>query len=272
MNKVSEAIARSRQERSKRHGQEETEASATTVLEITPSKQRTGEVECEPDEHLVCLTDPGSYEAEQFRRLRHSLEHLQIEKGLKTIAITSPTQGDGKTLVAINLAATLALWGNVRTLLLEADLRQPTFKHRLGLKAPVPIGLAEAATSDRFSLADVVTRLAEFKLDVVAAGEPPRFPSKVFLAPGFQRLMRDAKRDYDYVVLDTPPVLSCTDCRPIGDVVDGFVVVVRAGKTPRNAVNDTLVELTNEKIVGFVFNEFETARRYRRMSYYARFN
>src|SRR3954470_4138391 len=94
------------------------------------------------DKRLVSLTAPSSMEAEQYQSLRLKLEHLQRERQIRVIGVTSPGARDGKTVTAINLAAALAQGSNARVLLVEADLRRPSIGRYLGLGGVARPGLA----------------------------------------------------------------------------------------------------------------------------------
>ena len=124
------------------------------------------------DPHLVSLLSPHSFEADQYRGLRHFLEQARATRGLKVVGITSPVAGDGKTITATNLALTLAQSGGTRVLLVDADLRRPNVAADLGLGVS-DRGLGTVAMDEQAELAGLV-RKTPHGLDLLAAGFRPR--------------------------------------------------------------------------------------------------
>jgi capsular exopolysaccharide synthesis family protein len=211
----------------------------------------------QPDERLVSLLAPSSVEAEQYRGLRYVVE----ESRKPVVAITSPTPGDGKTTTAINLAGALAQAPATRVLLVEADLRLPRVGERLSLSGSARRGFADAIEDDGLTLSDVVQHLARFNLSVLPAGRSPASPYETLKSARLKELLEEARRNYDYVVLDTPPIVPVPDCRLIARVADSVVVVVAAHRTPRQLLQESLVALDPAKILGLVFNGDDHMRR-----------
>ncbi len=207
------------------------------------------------DGSLVALRDPTSFEAEQYRGLRHLLEQTHKSGAVSIIAVSSPGPGDGKTVSAINLSASLAETPEARVLLIDADLRRSSVAAYLGLgDFPAP-GLVEAITDPRLALADVARRFPPFNFSLLAAGRNLAVPYDVLNAPRLGELLEEARQRYDYIVLDTPPVVPVPDCRVLARWVDGFLIVVAAHKTPRRLVEETLNLMDPDKIIGLVFNK-----------------
>jgi len=208
----------------------------------------------EIDEHLVSLFAPNSYEAEQYRTLAHMIELMHKDTGLQVLAVTSPTPGDGKTTTTINLAGALAQSPEARVLLMCADLRKPSVIEHLGMDSPHPVGLATAILNQGQTLTQVVERLGGFNLSILPAGPYLANPHEALKAPRLGELIQEARQQYDYVVLDTPPLLLVPDCRIFGKWVDGFLMVVAAHKTPRRLVEEAQNLMDPSKLVGLVFN------------------
>jgi capsular exopolysaccharide synthesis family protein len=209
------------------------------------------------EEHLVSLLFPATFEAEQYRALRHVLEQHRTASGLAVVAVTSPVVGDGKTTTAINLAGALAQAPGARVLLIDADLRRPSLAKHLGLAGPIHgerPGLVDALIDPRYRLADIVESRPDFNLAVVPAGPTPQAPYELLQSSRFAELLDEARRDYHYVVLDTPPLVAVPDGRLITKSVDGFLLVVRAHQTPRKLVEEALGLADAQKLVGLVFN------------------
>jgi len=208
----------------------------------------------EIDEHLVSLFAPNSYEAEQYRTLAHTIELMHKDFGLQVLAVTSALPGDGKTTTTINLAGALAQSPDARVLLMCADLRKPSVIEHLGMEYPHPVGLATAILNPGQTLTQVVQRLGGFNLSVLPAGPYLANPHEALKAPRLGELIQEARQQYDYIVLDTPPLLLVPDCRIFGKWVDGFLMVVAAHKTPRGLVEEAQNLMDPSKLVGLVFN------------------
>ena len=206
------------------------------------------------DEHLVSLRSPASFEAEQYHVLRHDLEQLRRSRGLAVFAITSPAHGDGKTTTAINLAGSLAQDPAARVLLVDADLRHPSVGESLGVGPSGGPGLAAAILDPGSELDAVVQRRGASNLAILPAGWCPVVPYEVLQSPRVGELLEAARQAYDYVLLDTPPLLLVPDCRLVAKWVDAFVMVVAAHRTPRKLLEEALNLMDPGKLVGLVFN------------------
>lgn len=204
--------------------------------------------------HLVSLLDPETMEADQYRTLRYLVEQKRRETGLCMIAVSSPIAGDGKTITSINLAGALAQGAEARVLLVDMDLRHPSLTENLGLGHSSSRGLTDAILNPTLSLKDVVKRCPQFNLTVISSGRPPSPPYEVLKSPHLEKIWQDARQHYDYIVLDTPPLIPFPDCRLIGKWADGFLVVVAAHKTPQKLVEEAINVVDPAKMVGLVFN------------------
>jgi capsular exopolysaccharide synthesis family protein len=219
-----------------------------TVAIGTATTGATGEV----DEHLVSLVTPDTFEADQYRVLRHTVEQRRRTSGHAIIAVTSAAAGDGKTTTAINLAGALGQDRGARVLLIDCDLRNSAMASRLGLAEGR--GLVQVVVDPVLALQDGVRHLPRFNLDVMAAGFETASPYELLKSPRLVDLFEAARRRYDYVVVDTPPVVPFPDCRVLAKVVDGFLLVVAAHRTPRRVVEESLEVLPKDSVVAVVFN------------------
>jgi capsular exopolysaccharide synthesis family protein len=213
----------------------------------------TGEVES----HLVSLVAPSGLEAEQYRALRHVVEQRHKSQALSVIAISSPGVGDGKTTTAINLAGALAQGADNSVLLVEADLRHPSIGSMLGFNGSRTLGLVDAILDPGLTLASIVQSRPPFNLSVVLAGQVPPSPYEVLKSPRLGALLEEARAQYDYIVMDTPPLALVQDCRVVARWVDGVVVVVAAHQTPRSLLETALDVVDPTKLIGIVFNGFD---------------
>jgi len=205
------------------------------------------------DTHLVSLTDPASFAAEQYQGLRLTVERLARGRDVKVIAISSPAAGDGKTVTAINLAGALARGSDDRVLLIDADLRRPSVARQLGI-TDAQVGLADALSDGRTSVADVVRRLDAYNLDVIPAGTPRTGISQILRSPRLEAFLQEARQRYAYIVLDTPPLVPVFDSALLAKSVDGVLMVVSANQTPRKLLGEALNMLDGSKVLGIVFN------------------
>jgi len=209
-------------------------------------------------EPLVSFLSPNSAAADRYRSLRYALESHRSESGLPVTAITSPTAGDGKTVTVLNLAGAFAQAPDARVLVVDADLRRPSVANYLGLDTDRQPGLSRALRTNGCALSDIAQRLDGFNLWVVPAGPPEPSPCELLNSSRLAMLIREARRDFDCVLIDTPPALL-PDCRLIERWVDGFLMLVTAHKTPRQLLTEALGEIDPAKMFGLVFNADDRA-------------
>jgi capsular exopolysaccharide synthesis family protein len=208
------------------------------------------------DKHLVSLTAPASFAAEQYQGLRLTIERAGRSRNLQIVAVTSPAAGEGKTLTAINLAGALVRGNEARVLLIDADLRRPSVAKQLAL-TDSPSGLADALMSDDVHLAQVVQTVEPYHLDVVTAGAPKTAIHQLLRSPRLEGLMKEARERYDFIVIDTPPLLPVFDSALLAKASDGVLMVVSANQTPRKLLGEALNMLDPAKVLGLVFNRDE---------------
>jgi capsular exopolysaccharide synthesis family protein len=206
------------------------------------------------DEHLVALVSPSSFDAEPYRILLSVLESLRAGRPSLAIAVTSAAPNEGKTTTSINLAAMLARLRDSSVLLLDADLRRPSVAKRIGLVDESDPGLGRALGKPELAVCDAPTPCPPLPLSVLAAGPRESLPLETLHSPAFGALMHAARQAYRYVIVDTPPVVALPDARALSTLVDGFLLVVRAGVTPRSLLAEALEALERDKVLGLVFN------------------
>ncbi len=226
------------------------------IVPLPPVEARAPEVPDHDgvDDHLVSLLTPTTFAAEQYRSLRHFVEHLRAESQISVIAVSSPGIGDGKTTTAINLAGALAQAPEARVLLLELDVRRPSFASHLALSRSSRAGIVDAILRPSLALKDVVRTLPTFNLAVVTAGEATSAPYEVLKSDRLQQLLAEARQEYDHVIVDTPPLAAVPDCRVISRVIDGFIIVVRAHGTPKRLLEAALTVTEPDKLIGLIYN------------------
>ncbi len=188
---------------------------------------------------------------EAFRRLRSSVEYLGYDGGNRMIAVSSPSPGDGKSTVAINLARAFA--ENSRVLLIDTDLRKPSVGAKLGLEEAV--GLS-GVLINQYGLDEAVQRLGRGNLDVLASGDVPPNPAELLGSPAMARLLEMARERYEWVFLDTPPLLPVSDPALVGKQADGMLVVVNTKATTVQHLKQALriLEMTGVQCLGLILN------------------
>jgi len=236
-------------------GQKERQESAREPV-LAPVRTIT----CDPGEQLVSLLASESFEANRYRVLMHRIEETRANGGRGVIAVTSPGAGEGKTTTAINLAGTLAQSKEARVLLVDADLRLPDVAAQLGLRVTGQPGLADAILDARLPLEAVVCHRPPFRLSLVTAGRHLAAPYEALRSPRLGDLFEQARRAYDYIIVDMPPILPVPDCRVIARWVDSLVLVVAAHRTPRRFLEEALNALDPDKVAGLVFNDVDPPR------------
>jgi len=209
---------------------------------------------------LVAALAPKSLAAEQYRSLRTRLGHAEGAGGLRTILITSPQKGEGKSVTAANLALTMAQELQRRVVLVEADLRKPSLHHLFGL--PPGPGLSEYLTGAA-ELKDAMRFVPEQNLTLLPAGTTPINPAELFGSTAMRRLLDHLRTRFERVILDTPPVLPLADVAILAPLVDGSLMVVRAGFTPKPAIENALRAFDASRLLGVVLNESGVEQDYR---------
>jgi capsular exopolysaccharide synthesis family protein len=208
---------------------------------------------------LVAGLAPKSLAAEQYRSLRTRLAHADGAGALRTILVTSPQKGEGKSVTAANLALTMAQEQR-RVVIVEADLRKPSLQHLFGL--PSGPGLAEHL-SGAAELKDAMKFLPDYNLTVIPAGNAPVNPAELLGSTAMRRLLDHLRSRFDRVILDTPPVLPLADVAILAPLVDGSLMVVRAGVTPKPAIENALRAFDSSRLLGVVLNESGMEQDYR---------
>jgi exopolysaccharide/PEP-CTERM locus tyrosine autokinase len=164
--------------------------------------------------------------------------------------------GEGKSFVAANLAISVALNINCHVLLMDCDLRRPSIHSRFGFE-DVP-GLSDYL-SNGVPLLDLLIRTSVDKLTILPAGQPPDNPSELLSSERMSELLAEASERYPdrLIILDSPPPALTAETSVLSRWVDGVVIVINHGKTPRKGVSDVIDKIGKEKIIGAVMNNFE---------------
>jgi capsular exopolysaccharide synthesis family protein len=202
-------------------------------------------------EPLLPFENPQEQAAEQYRIARTKLSHHP--KNPKMIVISSASSGDGKSFTAINLAGVLSLKGESKVLLLDADFRRSSMHSRLGL--PPSPGLAEVITGE-CAFEDAVIQADQFpNLYILVRGDSKSInPSELLDSPGWHSLCQKTRAEFEYIIIDSPPVAAVADFELIQVAADGTILVVRPEHTKRSACLQAIDTIPSNKFLGVLLN------------------
>ena len=207
---------------------------------------------------LALLTNPQGPSADRFRFLRLKLGEIRELVKLRNLAITSPSSGDGKSTVAISLATALA-GDSQSVLLIEGDLHHPSLTSSLGVSS-LP-GLAECLEGHADPLLQI-RRLEPLGWYFMSAGVPRGNPTELLQSESLSAVMKVVSSRFDWVLIDTPPVLPLTDTLLLSRQADATLLVARAGCTSRAEIDQTLNLIGRKHVLGVVLNGVEEGQNY----------
>jgi capsular exopolysaccharide synthesis family protein len=204
-----------------------------------------------PQNRLVCFIDAGEPAAEAFRLLSVRLRDIRHIRPLKTVLITSTIPQEGKSMVAANLACSLSLGTQQRVLLLEGDLRRPSLSHIFGLgKNP---GLSERLQDDQ-PVAAYIYRLEGSNVWILPSGSAPTDAAELLRSGRLMILMDQLKGAFDWIVIDSPPILPLADTSIWMRLSDGILLITREGITEKKQLQRGLDAIEPKKLIGAVLN------------------
>jgi protein-tyrosine kinase len=201
------------------------------------------------------LFKTGSLAAEQFRKLRTYLIKL---RPMNTIMVTSALQGEGKTFVSANLAVGIAFHLHLHALLVECDLRCPALGKQFGLNNGGK-GLSDFLVGKEEAIPNLITPTKIDKLSLIQGGSIPVNPAELVGSKRMEAMIEEIKNRYDdrYIIFDTTPILATSEPEILAKWVDGIILVVKAGVTPRETVQQAINLLGKEKLLGVILNHVE---------------
>jgi tyrosine-protein kinase Etk/Wzc len=216
---------------------------------------------------LVTLTKAHSVGAESFRNLRTNVRFVRAGEGATEMVVTSPAPQEGKSVTAANLAIALAQQG-MKTLLVDADMRRSVQHRQFDLEASP--GLSDLLVAEE-GLDGIIRATEVENLNVLTAGKHPPNPAELLGSPRMERLLATLRQRYDSIVIDSPPMLAVTDASVLGQKTDGVILVVRAEKTEKDAINLAIQQLhhVGARILGVVVNDAKPDGPY--YSYYRKY-
>lgn len=211
------------------------------------------------DKNLIAALNARAFEAEQFKLLKTNLLFPASGKPPKVIMVTSAVPSEGKSFVAANLSISIAQNIDDHVLLMDGDLRLPTISKLFGIEKAQ--GLAEVLMG-KTTMESVLHKVAVDKLTVLPAGKPPSNPSELLSSEKMSAIISETKNRYSdrYIIIDTAPPRITAESSAIARHVDGILIVVHAGKTKRETVEELVKSLGKEKILGVVLNRLDVHR------------
>jgi capsular exopolysaccharide synthesis family protein len=220
-----------------------------TELERTSSVQ----VNVPFGSRLVAFSDPKSLGAEKFRGLVTRLENLRSQQELRSLQVTSSVRQEGKSLVAANLAITLAQRYDSNILLVEGDLYRPTLASLFGLAQRK--GLKDWWSAKDESLSHYTCKVNDIPLWFLSAGLAEEQPSRILESTRFTEAFAKFSSFFDWIIVDSTPMSPTVDANLWSRLIDGTLLVVREGLAPVNSLKKGLAGLDNPRFVGIVLNE-----------------
>jgi capsular exopolysaccharide synthesis family protein len=219
------------------------------------------------DSRLVCLTDQGSLAAEKFRVLGLKLRHLRERRKLKRIVITSSIPEEGKSLIAANLALNQSRSKLLKAVLIDGDLRRPELASRFGFHRNLA-GLSEVLRGER-RLSDVVYKLEGSGLWFLPAGVTPENPIELMQSSRLQQLLEQLETFFDWIIIDTPPILPLADSPLWMKLADGVLLVTREGVCEKKQLGRAVEVIDRSTMLGVVVNSCSSNEQ---KYYYARYS
>jgi receptor protein-tyrosine kinase len=211
-----------------------------------------------PLRQVICVLGAGQDAvAEQFRLLHTRLQRLQERRRLRSIVITSALPQEGKSFVALNLAAVMSQYSSERVLLLEADLRRPSYCAALGLD--LAAGLGEYCRSNQ-GLARFVYRIRGANFCLLPAGQETSSPMEVLASAAMGDILEETGRVFNWVLVDSPALVPAADSALLSHLCDGVLLVVRRNRTSNAALREARERIEQEKLLGVALNDFPVFR------------
>jgi capsular exopolysaccharide synthesis family protein len=202
----------------------------------------------------ITALEPHSAVAEQYRALRTRISQSEHDRYYRAILVSSPSPGDGKSVTSLNLALAMAQEFHRRILLVDADLRDPSLHKLLGI--PGRPGLSDVLAGS-VEIGDVMVALPDCRLTVIPAGSPVDRPTEMLGSAEMRRLVDMLRTQFDRLIFDTPPAAPLADVGVLAPLADGVLLVVRACRTPRPAIDRAIEDIDAARILGLVLNDVE---------------
>ncbi len=207
---------------------------------------------------LVTMNGSDLMAIEQYRVMYTKLDHISTEDSHKVFAISSAVKGEGKTITTLNLGYIMANDFKKKTIIVECDLRKPAISST-HLETVQQNGLVDVLRGEA-DIKDAISQLELNNLYVLPAIHTIGSSSGLLSLRNMTNLINTLKADFDFVLLDCPPILPLADVNILSKIADGLILVVRAGETPRDIVLKAVKAITNTSVVGIVLNGSEPTK------------
>ena len=197
---------------------------------------------------------PKSITSESYRSLRTNIQYSSIDKHVKTLVVTSSNAGEGKSTVAGNLAYTFFQSGK-RVLIIDCDLRKPSLHRKFNVSNEVGLTDVLVGTSEL----NKVMKKIDDNLYLLTTGTLPPNPAEIIGSNTMENFLDECKINFDYIILDTPPILPVTDSKLLAIKADATVLVVRSEISKLKHVSQAFKELgkVNANVIGTILNDVE---------------
>jgi len=208
------------------------------------------------DDKIVSFFAPSSLVTEQFRRLRTHIMKPGLSAQPRVIMVSSAMSGEGKSLIAINLAIIIAIELHSHALLIDCDLRNPSISRWFGMSAKK--GLSNYLIGEA-EIPDLLIKTSVDKLSLMCGGTMPDNPVELIGSAKMKNLIQDIRSRYDdrYIILDSSPLLATTEPTVLTEMCDAILLVIKAGETPRETVQQAIKLIDKNKIMGIILNNME---------------
>ncbi len=275
MSKFSKALEKIQQEREKQNAPSEKKNPSyeipETAEELAASWDRGIPVakNAKPDTRIVTYHYPTSVLTEQYRMLSHNLKTQIDREGAKVILVSSSVHSEGKTVTSTNLALALTEMGNSKVVLIDADLRRGKVGEYLGLKKDTP-GLSNFL-SNGLSVKQAMVRNSVENLVIIPCGELTNNPSGLLGSQKFKNMIAELRNHFDYIIVDSPPIMAVADAGILGRDTDGLLMVIQSGRTPKSVIAhaNILFKQAGIKMLGYVLTNVEFQSADYRYYYYS---
>ncbi len=207
--------------------------------------------------HVVAFHDPASPVGEQYKIIRTNIQSMRSKGDYKTFLLTSSVNGEGKTVTSVNLSLTMANdLNNKSILLIDADMRKGKVARYLGLSAKP--GLSEILKGEIEPDAAFVSPNIN-NLTIIPSGRVPRNPAELLSSKKMSSLLTSLRARFDYIFIDSPPVMPLTDPCILGGMTDGVILVVQAARTQRDMVKtvENRLQQAHAKLLGYIITNVE---------------